>query len=177
MIFSNIVGSFLEGKGVDTYLKAIEKINCLECEFDLVGKEGVDKKYNKLINELITDRVVAKGFIDDMLSYYKKIDVVVLTSRTQDALPTVLIEALSQGKILIATNVGGVSEIVDDSFGNIIIPSNNDKLLQQAILEVVSYSQEKIELIKKKNIEIARKKFSLDRQIERIENIYYEVLK
>ncbi|AZV47319.1 hypothetical protein C3L23_08550 [Nautilia sp. PV-1] len=176
MIFSSIVGSFLKNKGVDVYLKAVNNINCNKCVFELVGREGSDKKYNELIKTLITDKVIFKGFIDDIKNYYNSIDVVIHTSIEADALPTVLIEGLAKGKILIGSDVGGVREIIDTGYGNIIVPPNDVQALKKAILEVSKYDNNKISFIKEKNIQRAKEIFKLEKQIKRITEIYYEVL-
>ncbi len=176
MIFSSIVGVFFRIKGVDLYLQAANDVNCENCKFELVGMFGPDPEYNSFLKKLITEKITYRGFIDNIKDYYDKIDVVVLTSVAEDSLPTVLIEGLAKGKILIATDVGGVREIVDDSYGNIVVPPNDVEALKEAFITVSRYDKEKISLIKKQNKKIAKEKFSLKKQMEDLTKIYYEVL-
>ena len=173
MIFSNIVGSFLKWKGIHIYIQAINEIKS-NAIFELVGNFGVDNKYNEYIKALLNEKIILKGFIKDIKNYYDTIDVVVHTATEPDSLPTVLIEGLAKGKILIASDVGGVREIVDDGYGNIIVPPNNVEALRDAIIKVSNYSKDKIEKIKQKNIQITKEKFSLSQQIKKMEKIYEE---
>ncbi len=175
MIFSNIVGSFLRWKGIHIYLESTKNINNLK--FELVGDFGVDEDYNKYIKSLLQKNIVLKGFIQDIKNYYEKIDVVVHTSIEADPLPTILIEGLAKGKVLIGSDVGGVREIIDDSYGNIIVPPNDANALKEAILKVSKYSMETLEDIKQKNIKRAKDLFLLEKQVKKMENIYLEVYK
>lgn len=59
----------------------------------------------------IADRLHLLGLQDDIGSYYKAMDVVLLTSR-HEGLPNVLLEAQSLGVPVVAPDVGGVSETV-----------------------------------------------------------------
>jgi len=177
MIFSNIVGRFLKLKGLHIYIQAISEINKENLSFELVGNFGEDEKYNNYIRSILDKKIKLRGFIKDIRNYYEQIDVVVLTSIEPDSLPTVLIEGLAKGKILIGTDVGGVKEIIDESYGNIIIPPNHIESLKESILKIGSYDKEKIHLIKERNIQRAKELFSLNKQIDSIEKVYYEVLK
>ena len=47
-------------------------------------------------------------------------------------MPTVILEAMARGKAIIASDVGAVSELVDDSNGK-LVPPNNAKVLANAI--------------------------------------------
>lgn len=63
-------------------------------------------------------------------------DVFLLTSRFEN-LPCVLIEAISCGVPIVATNVGGIREIVHDGNG-ILVPSENQTAMVEAINQVIS---------------------------------------
>lgn len=55
----------------------------------------------------------------------------------QDALPTVLLEALRLGKAVVTTDVGGIREIVDDGIHGRIIAPRTPELLADALAEVL----------------------------------------
>ena len=181
MIFSNIVGRFLKNKGVHVYIEAIKDLELKDVKFELVGDFGIDEDYNMFLKKLIdkTKNLTLRGFINHnyIKNYYKSIDVVVLTSTQPDSLPTVLLEGLATGKVLIGTDVGGVREIVDEQYGNILIPPNDKEALKKAIITVYNYDKDKLNYIKRKNIEKAKRLFSLDNQIKKIEKIYEELVK
>ncbi|WP_066351151.1 glycosyltransferase [Aliarcobacter skirrowii] len=180
MTFSNI-SSISKTKGIDLFIHAIEATKENHNIYDIVGKSSkVEQDFENHIRSYIEERklknIQLKGFISNMNEYLEGVDVVVLTSVVPDSLPTVLIEGLAKGKILIATDVGGVREIVDDSYGNIIIPANNIESIKDAINTVSEYSNEKVDEIKKKNILRAKDIFSIENQVKKMTEIYKNII-
>lgn len=177
MTFSNIVGSIVRWKGIHVYLSAVNNIDCGNCSFELVGrKSDVEFEYYNFIMEKITVQIRKIDFIDDIKSYYEQIDVLVHTSIEPEPFGLVLLEGMAKGKVIIATDGGAVREVVDDSYGNIIVEPNNIKALQEAILQVSRYDRKQLDFIKEKNIELAKKKFCLKNQINEISQIYLNVM-
>ena len=72
------------------------------------------------------------GHIDDMPSLISKSDVVVLPSYREGA-PRILIEASAMAKPIIATNVPGCREVVQDNVNGRLIPPRNAPALAKAI--------------------------------------------
>ena len=179
MTFSNIVGRILPWKGLHVYLNAIKGISITNASFELVGKmdKNESQYFDKLykVSESMNEKILIRDFINDIMSYYRTIDVLVHTAIEPDPLPTVIIEALWFGKVIIASDVGGVREIIDDTYGNIIVPPGDSEALRRAITQVSNYSDEKMNQISKKNMELAKSKFSLMKQINAIEEIYLEL--
>ena len=65
-------------------------------------------------------------------SILKLSDIFILNSRGEN-FPNVILEAMINKVPVICTNVGGCSEIVEDKVTGIIIPSNDDLMLLNAI--------------------------------------------
>ena len=110
------------------------------------------------------------------MSYYEQIDVLVHTSIQPEPFGLVLLEGMAKGKVIIAADGGAVREIVDDSYGNVIVEPNNTNALKEAILQVSRYDRKKLDLIREKNIELVKKKFCLQKQINEISQIYLNVM-
>jgi glycosyltransferase involved in cell wall biosynthesis len=81
--------------------------------------------------------VTVKGMIqrDQILSLLKRTDIFILTSNWE-GLPRSILEAMSLGVPTIASDVGGVSEAVDDQTG-ILIPRGNAQELTQALKRLI----------------------------------------
>ena len=139
-------------------------------------KELEDQLRDKVKSLELKKKVIFLGFISNISQYLEQVDVIVHTSIVPDSLPTVLIEALAKGKVIIASYVGGVQEIVGTDGGNLVISPNDPDILAQAMKEVSYYSFSQLEKIKQKNIERARKYFSLSKQVFLTEKIYLQVL-
>ncbi|MEM3823676.1 MAG: glycosyltransferase family 4 protein [Candidatus Bathyarchaeia archaeon] len=114
------------------------------------------------------------GFVSDELLplYYNASDVFVLPSKSGEGMPLVLLEAMACGLPIIATNVGGVPEIVNKNCGK-IVPSDDATALAEAVLEF-SYSDASsiIGEIRK----IVEQRYSWEENVERLIEIYEEFI-
>ena len=178
MIFSNI-SSIDPGKGLMEFLHAAALVpNNVNYTFEIVGKANnvnhifENELYNYVKQNNLKNKIIFKGFILDIKTYLASVDVVVLSSTSDEAFGMVLLEAMAQGIILIGTDVGGVREIIDDSYGNLIITPSNVGALKDAMEKVANYSQEKIAEIRERNIQQAKEKFMLQQQINKMTEIY-----
>ncbi|WP_334124316.1 glycosyltransferase family 4 protein [Empedobacter brevis] len=100
-------------------------------------------------------------------------DAFILFSRFENQ-PCVQIESFACGLPVIASDVGGVSEVFPAGFGEIIEPENEEQLYET----MKSFIENKIEL--KKRIEIhqfAKEHFSMQKIAKQFDEIYNEVLK
>jgi glycosyltransferase involved in cell wall biosynthesis len=71
------------------------------------------------------------GFLENIEIFFKKIDVFLLPSR-REGLPRVILEAFSFGIPVIASNVGGVSEVVVENYNGFLFQSENvDEFLKK----------------------------------------------
>lgn len=67
------------------------------------------------------------GLVTDMPAFYESINVLCLASETED-LPMVLIEAMAAGRPVIASDVGGISELTDGGIGHLVQDWESDSL-------------------------------------------------
>jgi glycosyltransferase involved in cell wall biosynthesis len=84
----------------------------------------------------LTDRFVFAGFEADMPRFFSAIDLFVLSSHAE-GLPLVILEAMSAGKPVVATNVGGVGEVVHDQRTGLLVPQKSHERLAQALLTLL----------------------------------------
>ena len=81
--------------------------------------------------------VIFTGQVHDTTSYYAAADVLVLPSLTEGS-PNVLLEAMAAGIPVVATEVGGIPEIVCHRESALLAPPQRPDLLAETIEEVLS---------------------------------------
>ncbi len=80
-----------------------------------------------------------RGQVDDMAAFYRDIDVLVLSSRTE-GFPNVVAEAMSHGKPVVTTDVGDAALVVGDT--GVIVPSRNGQALADGMCRIIDLGQE-----------------------------------
>jgi glycosyltransferase involved in cell wall biosynthesis len=114
------------------------------------------------------------GFVSDegLPLYYNAADFFVLPSKSGEGLPLVVLEAMACGLPVVATNVGGISEIMTKDYGK-IVPPDNPAALAEAILE---FSRRELSALKNGLREIIEQKYSWDKNVEKLVEIYEELI-
>ena len=163
--------------GIDTLLesaKIVVKENP-EIVFLAVGKgpdfEGVKAKIAQLG---IEKNFLLAGFVSDenLPSYYNAADLFVLPSKSGEGLPLVALEAMACGLPVVATDVGGIREIMISGFGKIVSP-NNPTALARAISETAGTKSAEVG---QKLRQLMTEKFSWDVNVTKLANIYQEII-
>ena len=126
-----IFGCLVDWKGQGVFLKAakilIHERGILDCSFFIIGDVPNDNnnfKYDliDLANKLgIAQHVQFLGYRNDVLALMNKMDVVIHASVEPEPFGMVIIEAMAVGKPVIATNMGGPLEIIEDGIKGIPI--------------------------------------------------------
>lgn len=119
------VGRLTREKGVDLLLEALARMKS-KARLELVGPDMGTLDVNALANKLgVADRVTIGGELErpDLVSRYASATCLALPSRAE-GLPCVIAEALLVGCPVVATDVGGVGELVDDRVGALVEPED-----------------------------------------------------
>lgn len=82
-------------------------------------------------------RVRFLGWVEDLPTLYAALDVVTLTSRNEGT-PVALIESAAAGRPVVATDVGGVRDVVREAETGFLVPPGNPEALADRIVAVLS---------------------------------------
>lgn len=132
----------------------------------LVSGDGEQRGYlEKLSSDLgVSSAVFFSGHVEKE-TFYKNIDCM-LSPSDMEAMPMVIVEALSCGIPIIATDVGGVSSLIDNnSTGVLIPPKDPDSLylrMEEFILDRRSYELYSDEGLRRYREEMSYSKFVSD---------------
>lgn len=141
------VGRFVEKKGFDVYLRACDALRRRGRNFNafLVGEGDLESRLKSLASDLgLEDVVTFTGPLgqDEVGRLIVRSAALVAPcvrgeDGNQDALPTVILEAMALGKPVISTRIGGVPEMVADPQSGWLVPSGDPEALATAMEEVL----------------------------------------
>jgi glycosyltransferase involved in cell wall biosynthesis len=148
--YIGIVSRLEESKGIDRLIHALYLLNknMKKNFYLLIAGQGNDRaRLNKIVNDYKLKRYVKfYNFIEEnkLNLFYKKFQFFIFPS-SWEGLPYSILEAMSYGKIIISSNVGGISEAVRHKVDGILINNINGK----KIFDVVKTIYSKPEYLKK----------------------------
>lgn len=164
------IGRLVKEKGFQHLIKAMNKMKDDVFEVNIYGDGNYRKELEKIVD---FKNITFHGFVSNIDEMIEKSDILILPSY-QEAFPFVILEALSRGKIVIATNVGGIPEIiVNKENGFLITPNNTGE-----IIRVLNYIKKNdISQMNKKALKTVREKFTFEEMINKHINAIKKELK
>jgi glycosyltransferase involved in cell wall biosynthesis len=118
-----IVGRLAAIKDHATFLAMAAKLAAARTDvsFVVAGDGALRDALEDSARSLLGNRIRFIGWATDLPVLYGALDVVVLTSRNEGT-PVALIEAGAAGRPVVATDVGGVAEVVRDGTSGFVVP-------------------------------------------------------
>jgi glycosyltransferase involved in cell wall biosynthesis len=162
-------------KGIDGLIQVLGELP--DTGLVVVGDGPFGDELRALARALgVHERVCFVGTVPKVQvpSYLKACDVFVLNS-TYEGLPHVLLEALAAGLPVIATDVGGSSEVVEHECNGLLIPPRDPLALRHALLRILGSAEERTRLVQQGQRTLAR--FRPQRMIEQTEALVCDVAK
>lgn len=130
------VGSLLDVKGVNILLNAVKNMP-KDIYFHIVG-DGKDKnKYTKFLNENGLNNVKILGELNrqQLIQEYQNCIALIVPSNLFEIFGMINIEAFINGKPVIASNIGGIPEIVEHNKNGLLFEPGNIEELKECILK------------------------------------------
>jgi glycosyltransferase involved in cell wall biosynthesis len=109
----------------------------IKVKYAVIGGGELGAQLKELAASLgLSDEVYFLGWREDLGSIYRELDVVALTSLNEGT-PLALIEAMAIGKAIIATDVGGVPDIIQDGKTGIIVHSGDIDMFAKNLINIL----------------------------------------
>jgi glycosyltransferase involved in cell wall biosynthesis len=122
----------------------------------------------------LAGKVCFLGARDDVLELLPALDVFVLGSR-YEGLPIALLEAMAAGVSVVATEVGGIPEVIEKGADGVMVPPGRPDALARALRDLLLDEQHRDGLAQRGRAKVLNS-FSIDRAVERTEQLYTELL-
>lgn len=173
------VGNLEHRKGVDIALLAMVELRRklgASCPILHIYGDGDQKEYLIEMAAVLELNDIARfhGFKLDVLEHCPSTDILVMPSRRETG-PLVVLEAMSRGMPIVATDVGDVTNMLPDRRYGRVIPPNSVAALVEAIeslLADIAARQFNPDLL----IERHGSLYSLEKWAERMDAVYNQVL-
>ncbi len=132
--------------GIEYAISAAEQVcrHNPKCLFAIVGVGPDEKKLRRMVETLdLTSNVVFMGGVEPTRMYklYNAADIVLVPSvhinGIEEATSLSALEAMSCGKPVIASNIGGLKEIINDHENGFLIPEKNPSRLAKSIMSLI----------------------------------------
>ena len=141
-------------------------------KFVWVGDGELRQEFEEALKEnSVFDKTLITGWVSSPHLYSYAFDVSTLFSKWE-GFGLVICEALAQGKPVVATNVGGISEIINDSSIGAVVKSRDENVLADVVISYLNYDNATIEKCKQRASE-----FDFSRTAEKTLRIYDELVK
>jgi glycosyltransferase involved in cell wall biosynthesis len=178
------VGRLDERKGLKYLLEALplvlaQRKACLR----IVGKGILESELRSQVRELGLEQVVSfLGFVskEELADEYANCDIFVLPAIVDskgdtEGLGVVLIEALAYAKPVVATNVGGIPDVITSGQTGQLVPEKDVRSLAQAILNVLA-NPELFAEMGLKGLEDIQTRFSWESIVPMWERVFIDAL-
>ena len=169
--------NILQEKGIINLIQAFSKLSPRYPKLRLLIavakppdnlKVEFDRTYEMLLGYIrlhnIEEKAIVQMFkLNEMPEVYGGSDVFALPSENE-TFGQVFIEAMACGLPVIGTNVGGIPEIINDSYNGYLIPPNDSSILAQMIEELINDRSTRNKFIKA-GIKTVEEKFTSEKQL------------
>jgi glycosyltransferase involved in cell wall biosynthesis len=167
-------------KGHDVFIKAAAAIvpHFPKVSFSIAG-DVLEPAYFTELQDLVQDLKLANHFrfdggVTNLRQHLAAADVFVLPSRSE-GFSNAIVEAMAASLPVVATNVGGNAEAVQDGVSGFVVPSEDPAALSAAIIRLLSDpSLAKAMGAAGKNL--AAERFTIESMMSRIVSAYKDLL-
>lgn len=172
-----VVGRIEENKGQIVCVDAISDVCKVYKNIKLLIVGSGDANYTAKLKVRIQEKkldsaVILTGFVDDISKIFNVIDALIQPS-IYEGLSVTILEAFSYKKPVIASNVGGIPEVIEDSTNGYLVISGDSISLAEGIMKLLKSDYKSMG---ERGFEIVTKKFSKEKIFESYQKLVNDIL-
>lgn len=161
--------------GVDTMIKAFAMLQRkgFDGELIITGKSRMPEEWKQLLSECPdSSRIMFPGWVDRMEDYFKSSHATILPSRSE-SFGVAAIESIACGTPVIASDIGGLTSIVGESGGGILIRPEEPSAIADAVESLdKNYGDWRNKMIEASRR--VRESYSVSAQLEQMRSLWKE---
>jgi len=172
------LGRIEKEKGMHHAVKAMVEFNEENIKLDIVGTGPYLDELKVLIAKLkLEEKVLCHGRVDDdeLSKLFAVADVYLMPTTRQEGLPLTILEAMANGLPVIASDIGGISQVIKDRGDGLLVKPGDVSELINAIKVLKNDEGMRLELSNaaRKKIE---DKYSKERMVEETLAVFSSVI-
>ena len=178
-------GRLIEKKGLPVTLRAFSTFlkQHPNATLTIAGEGPLLSELQKFARELgVADRVSFTGFVsqEQLREIYYRSHIFVHPSQTgrdgnQEGIPNSMLEAMATGLPVFATEHGGIPEAIENGVSGVLVPEHDYEALARTLLNAAQ-DPGLLSRIGPMGADAVRKKFDLQQQAQRLEEIYLRMI-
>ncbi len=170
------MGRLGQRKGVYDIISAMRHLGGHPIRVDLYGDGEVAPIEHEILTAGVGDQVTVHGWVDGSHkdTIFRQADALLLPSY-HEGLPISVLEAMAYGLPVVATNVGGIPEAVEDGLNGYLIQPGACEALRLRMAQLAG-SAELRQQMGKAGYQLAAIKFDLSVIVKQLETLYAEVI-
>lgn len=172
------VGRLAPTKNLSCLIKAFAKVkqSIKSAQLILIGQGRLKDELKKQAEQSsCTGSIHFLGHRDNIAELLKAMDIFVLSSLAE-GMPRSLLEAMASEVPCIATNIGGVPEILVDGEFGYLVPSDNFDALATVMVNINQIGHKQLQLFAQKAKQHVLEKYSHEVIIKKLEKLYHKQL-
>jgi glycosyltransferase involved in cell wall biosynthesis len=178
-----LVGRITPWKGQHIFIRAAAKVlkTFPAARFQVIGaalfaEQEYEREVHALAEQLgIAHAVEFTGFRDDARQLIAGLDLLVHASTSGEPFGQVIVQGMAAGKPVVATDGGGVPEIVIDGQTGLLVPMDDVNAMASAICRVL-VDPARAAHMGRIGRQRVREHFMIERSVERLQRVYDELL-
>jgi glycosyltransferase involved in cell wall biosynthesis len=166
-----------ERKGHRVLLEAARRLKARGCQigYRLAGEGSLRKSLEETTIQLgLNEDVRFLDFVSDMPAFLKSVDIVVLPSLFE-GLGVSVLEAMAAGKAVIASQAGGLADVVVDAVTGFLVAPGDAEALANAIVKLAGDRSLSREMGQKGKVRL-KEHFTMEQMAKKNEGYYYALL-
>jgi glycosyltransferase involved in cell wall biosynthesis len=171
------LGRFTDIKRVDDLIRAFARLRDTgaDAHLLLVGDGPSRPQMELLASEIgVSERCHFVGYKADVGPIFSAVDVVALTSANEGT-PVTLIEALAAGKPVVATDVGGVRDVVEHDRTGLLVPAADVEAIAAALRQLATEPALRARLAREGRRTVLPR-YSVPRLVDDVDSLYRSLL-
>jgi len=171
------VGWLLPIKGPIYLLRAMAEVwkSYPQASLVYVGKGDLEKELRQEASRMgVPEKVWFLGWRDDIPEIMCILDIFALPS-LNEGMGRVLVEAMAAGRPIVASNVGGIPDLVCQGKNGLLVPPEDPKALARELLFLIANPDKR-----RKMGDTGRKmavQFGVDSMVQKIDRLYRDLLR